>query len=535
MVILITGASHTGKTLLAQRLLEKLKFPYLSIDHLKMGLIRSGNTALTPEDDEKLTDYLWPIVREIIKTAIENEQDLIVEGCYVPFSWRAELDGRYQKDIRFICLAMTEDYIDAHFGEIEKHGSDIEKRLFDDCTKEELKAENRRYAEGFTEAGERVALIENDYQSVTAKITEMLEKEAKTMKTTDENLTPGKHFPENMTAPDRGEILAALAGFGIAGGDEIRLIDTSHGADDIRLNYIIDKKWVLRFCNAPEMTEKRMNELNRLIGRYKDFGLRCPAFIPDKDGAFFRGWHELVCYLAEYVDLPLGDELSPEEQDALWPEVLESVARFAERYKNVDLIDTMGMYSLFDLAPYDIAVGKDEKQQNFERLTEKLREMGETALAERLEKKHSEVREKLRAVYRELPRCVFQADENLSNVLIDENKHMAGLIDFNNAGTEVIVNQFANLGGGFDEDTLEPIGAGTRLENYLKGEKKLRARMLGIYHATELEERAMEWYGWIAAAAGWPQVCFFIAGLESEKLRGEILDLLALIAELPCD
>ena len=67
MIILITGASHTGKTLLAQKMLEKYKYPYLSIDHLKMGLIRSGNTELTPEDDNDLTEYLWPIVKEIIK------------------------------------------------------------------------------------------------------------------------------------------------------------------------------------------------------------------------------------------------------------------------------------------------------------------------------------------------------------------------------------------------------------------------------------------------------------------------------------
>lgn len=73
MIVLITGASHTGKTMLAQKLLEKYKYPYLSIDHLKMGLIRSGCTELTPEDDNKLTDYLWQIIREIIKTAIENE------------------------------------------------------------------------------------------------------------------------------------------------------------------------------------------------------------------------------------------------------------------------------------------------------------------------------------------------------------------------------------------------------------------------------------------------------------------------------
>ena len=78
MIILITGASHTGKTLLAQKLLEKYNYPYLSIDHLKMGMIRSGNTQLTPVSaDTELTMFLWPIVREIIKTVIENRQNFL--------------------------------------------------------------------------------------------------------------------------------------------------------------------------------------------------------------------------------------------------------------------------------------------------------------------------------------------------------------------------------------------------------------------------------------------------------------------------
>ena len=95
MIIIVTGASHTGKTVLAQRMLEKYKYPYLSIDHLKMGLIRSGNTDLTPEDDDELEGYLWPIVREMIKTAIENKQNLIVEGCYIPYDWRRDFADEY--------------------------------------------------------------------------------------------------------------------------------------------------------------------------------------------------------------------------------------------------------------------------------------------------------------------------------------------------------------------------------------------------------------------------------------------------------
>ena len=165
MVVLITGASHTGKTLLAQRLLEQYKYPYLSIDHLKMGLIRSGQTTLTPLDDAALTHYLWPVVREIIKTAVENRQNLIVEGGYVPFDWRRDFGAEYLRAIRFFCLAFTDKYIDAHFDAIKKHACAIESRLGDaGCTIASLKADNRRCREGFQAAGEPVVLIGDDYE-----------------------------------------------------------------------------------------------------------------------------------------------------------------------------------------------------------------------------------------------------------------------------------------------------------------------------------------------------------------------------------
>ena len=171
MIILITGASHTGKTLLAQRMLEKYSFPYLSIDHLKMGLIRSSNTELTPTDDNALTEYLWPIVREMIKTAIENKQNLIVEGCYIPFNWRKDFSEQYLESIRFICLVMTDDFIDAHIDEIKNHNSDIEKRLYNsEITSNSLKFDNHYYIDGFTQCGESVTLIDTDYEEAIASL-----------------------------------------------------------------------------------------------------------------------------------------------------------------------------------------------------------------------------------------------------------------------------------------------------------------------------------------------------------------------------
>ena len=144
MIILITGASHTGKTTLAQKLLEKYKYPYLSIDHLKMGLIRTGNTKLTPmSNDKDLTAYLWPIVREMIKTAIENKQNLIVEGCYIPFDWQKDFDPEYLENIKYFCLVMSEEYIRKHFADIKKYANAIENRLDDEwCTMESVLADN---------------------------------------------------------------------------------------------------------------------------------------------------------------------------------------------------------------------------------------------------------------------------------------------------------------------------------------------------------------------------------------------------------
>ena len=165
MVIIITGASHTGKTMLAQKLLEEYKYPYYSIDHLKMGLIRSKNTSLSVEDDDKLTEYLWPIVRETIKTAFENKQNLIIEGCYIPYNWYKDFDKNYLDNIKSICLVMTNDYIKSHYDENINHASDIERRVDDsDCNIENLIKDNQKYMNDFNNQYNDLIIIDDDYE-----------------------------------------------------------------------------------------------------------------------------------------------------------------------------------------------------------------------------------------------------------------------------------------------------------------------------------------------------------------------------------
>ncbi len=164
MILLLTGSTHTGKTALAQRLLERYGYPYLSLDLLKMGLIRSGQTALTPEDDEELTEYLWPIVREQIKTAIENGQNLIVEGCYIPFGWERDFEESYLHEIRYLCLVMTQRYLEEHFQDVKRYASVIEDRGDDEgYSKEYLIRDNEKRLALCREHGYPVLLIDNGY------------------------------------------------------------------------------------------------------------------------------------------------------------------------------------------------------------------------------------------------------------------------------------------------------------------------------------------------------------------------------------
>ena len=152
MIILISGASHTGKTVLAQKLLEKYDIPYLSIDHLKMGLIRSGNTELTADDSqEKLT-------------AVENHQNLIVEGVYIPFDWKKDFSEQYLPFIRDCCLIMTTRYIENNYSDIIKYADGIEKRLDDsDLDREELIRDNEENLKACQKHGCNYLLIDDEY------------------------------------------------------------------------------------------------------------------------------------------------------------------------------------------------------------------------------------------------------------------------------------------------------------------------------------------------------------------------------------
>lgn len=332
---------------------------------------------------------------------------------------------------------------------------------------------------------------------------------------------------------DRNQINAFLASYALPAAERVEFIDSSHGEEDARHNYILDRSYVLRVNSAPVFTERRLSDLNRLIERYRAFGLKAPLFLPDRNGRYLQKIGRCGAYVSEYLDLPLADGSG--NKPALARERLTLVARFAWSYRGVDLVDTPSMYSLFDLSPYDALTGIDEKQDNLNELAAALRKWDCGDLAARLEQRNRELRGRLLPLYQKLPHCVFQGDENFSNLCLDETGHIAGIFDFNMAGTDVIANYLANLAfqarvNFLDEGLLE-YSADEVYSMILDSFRDSTGLIQRHYTFSALEKQAYLWYAEIVLLSGYVFVSAAIHYLEQEQTRPKVLALLQRMIE----
>ena len=331
------------------------------------------------------------------------------------------------------------------------------------------------------------------------------------------------------------QVLDLLQLFDIHSAKCIEFVDSSQGEDDIRHNYIIDKTYVLRINSANVMTEERLTELNTLIKRYRSFGMKAPLFLKAENGSFVVELDGKNCYLSEYLDLPLAEDVKFRCREDLIRQRLVFISRFAQTFKNVDLVETVSMFSIFDLAPYDKLSGLDidEKQENLNQLVADLTQAGYVELAQKVNAKNEELRRQLKPIYKELPRCVFQGDENFSNLCVDENDRIVGLFDFNMSGAEVIANYLANNAfmGHFcyEDEILDKHTSKEVLQILLDAFRQSTALICEHYSFTEQEFSAYLLYGKIAMISAYWNASTFGEYLKQEKYKDKIVAIIELI------
>ena len=331
------------------------------------------------------------------------------------------------------------------------------------------------------------------------------------------------------------QVLDLLRQFDIHSAESIEFVDSSHGEDDIRHNYIIDKKYVLRINSAKVMTEKRLTELNTLIERYRSFGMKAPVYLKATTGNFVVEQDEKYCYLSEYLDYPVADDVKYRCREDLIRQRVIFVARFAQAFKDVDLVETVSMFSIFDLSPYDQLSGLniDEKQENLEQLVADLKQAGYEELAKKLNAQNEEIRNRLKPIYKDLPRCVFQGDENFSNLCVDEHDQINGLFDFNMSGTEVNANYLANIAfqGNFyyEDEIMDKHTPKEILQMLLNAYHRGTELICQYYSFTEQEFFAYRLYSKIAMISAYWNTSAFAEYLQQEKYKEKIAAIIELI------
>ena len=327
------------------------------------------------------------------------------------------------------------------------------------------------------------------------------------------------------------EIQNILSRFGLSFECVTTLHDTSHGEDDKRLNYILDERYVLKVNTVGVMWEARLQEINRLIGRYRNIGVYCPALIPTLEGPLSCLWEkdgkEYICYVEEFAIYPLlGWDVDHDRK-----EVVEHLGVLAARYTDVDLSETKSMWSIIDLAPLDVDI--DEKQENTNTLVAALRENGDTDLAEQVNSLNNEMRKQIMTVFAELPRCVYQGDLNSSNEL-HQDGHFVGLIDFNLSGTDVNINVFVNETNCFPEEVeFDQLSVEQIVEKMETEQTDMLSVIFKHYTLNEVERFVFPHYQRIADLFQWPNVCSMVKWLKEDMRKEKCVALIRALTEKP--
>lgn len=330
---------------------------------------------------------------------------------------------------------------------------------------------------------------------------------------------------------DNKEISEILEAFGLTFQNITNLYDTSHGEDDKRLNYILDDRYVLKVNSVRAMWEQRLQEISKLIGRYRSIGVYCPALIPTLAGPLSCRWEkdgqEYICFMEEFAAYPVYGW----DTDHNRREVVEHLGILAAKYSGVDLSPIRSMWSIIDLAPLDVDI--DEKQENTNTLVAALRENGYPDLAQRVESFNELLRSRILTVFSDLPRCVFQGDLNSTNELHD-NGRFVGLIDFNLSGTDVNINVFLNETNEFPEEKeFDKLSVPEILAKMDTEQAENLSVIFRHYTMNEQEKYAFPYYRRITDLFQYPNVCLMAQWLTDDTRKAKCAELIRALVEKP--
>ena len=318
---------------------------------------------------------------------------------------------------------------------------------------------------------------------------------------------------------EKEQLQQILTAFGLTFQEITSFYDTSHGEEDRRLNYILDNAYVLKIHSLRSIWEERLQEINRLIERYRSIGVYCPKLIPTLSGSLSCPY-ELdgvmhTCFVEDYAMYPVcSDEMQLDRK-----EVVSHLGILAGKYSGVDLSEIYNMWSMIELSPLDMEYGEDEKQCTANMLIEALENANLPELANNVTAFNDRLRNEIQKDFRKLPRCVYQGDLNSTNFL-HKDGHFAGLIDFNLSGTDVNINEFVNETNWFPTtEEFDTLTVPEILDSIDRKQAEVLEVILANYTLNELEQHLLPYYKGICDLFQYPNVCLMMKWLQDDTRK----------------
>ena len=245
------------------------------------------------------------------------------------------------------------------------------------------------------------------------------------------------------------------------------LMDESHRENDSRAAYLIGDmgtKTVLKLAANGFTTPRRVEGWAGLIRETRERGVYSPALLPslngrlaeimEADGIRYVVWEE------EFAPYPLAmgrnedpeayrarDAARPRSSDGARPAWQEELILF---YAEMGAARLRGGWGSSMYVRLEAPEGEEtDEAEECVRLFEADLLKRFPALADRwgeIRRRWEGIRDTLAAIYPRLPFSVFQADWNDSNVLLTADGHFAGLIDYNLAGEDKVLNMAMSIG-----------------------------------------------------------------------------------------
>ena len=125
MLYLISGASRSGKTMIAERILEQKNTPYISLDWLVMGFTNGMpecgiHDLLFPDD---IAQRLRGFLRAMCESILWQETDCVIEGEAILPELVSELLNKYPDKIKICFLGYTDISVDEKAASIQKYST----------------------------------------------------------------------------------------------------------------------------------------------------------------------------------------------------------------------------------------------------------------------------------------------------------------------------------------------------------------------------------------------------------------------------